>query len=110
RVGTNWLIGSQPAASADARVLNDARPSGWLQLDHEPIDPYESVRVTLTDAGRGVLAHYWADWSPTDDLARGRSNRVGRADRRPRPGRGGLSAGSRQQRYPGTSLGTGAAD
>jgi len=67
RVGTNWLIGSQPAASADARVLNDARASGWLQLDHEPIDPYESVRVTLTDDGRGVLAHYWPDWSPTDD-------------------------------------------
>jgi len=67
RVGTNWMIGSQSAASADARALNDARASGWVHLDHEPIDPYEAVPVALTTDGRGVLAHHWPDWRPADE-------------------------------------------
>lgn len=67
RLGSGWMLGSQPAASADARGLNDAHAAGWLHLDHEPSDPYESAPVALTAAGRDVLARYWPNWSPADD-------------------------------------------
>jgi hypothetical protein len=66
RTGQGWVYCAQPAASADARMLTTARDDGWISVAREPIDPLESVDVTLTGAGRGVLTRYWPEWSPRE--------------------------------------------
>lgn len=66
RTGQGWVYCAQPAAGADARMLTTARDDGWISSARDPIDPLESVAVSLTEAGRDVLTRYWPEWRPSE--------------------------------------------
>ncbi|MFD9966161.1 hypothetical protein [Amycolatopsis sp. NPDC058986] len=59
-----WELAAQRARAADSRGLVDAEASGWISVPYVPVEPGESVKARLTDAGRELLAQHWPEWRP----------------------------------------------